>query len=349
MDTMEIVAFLGQHPEFRPAPLAELAGAYCAAWRWLRNDYRDETHALSVFAFGRGNYRYITRDREWQQTVGFFGKLADAHMKLMPVLERERIAQIPARIVLPDVARFDFFRREPRQAGVWLVRQGPLRFSLPITTGTQPGVADYLPSPHGLAGFAAPVEQRFAALVPYLELQDGRIMVAADGADEIEPAADGHSLRVVWRRWAVVGAKSGEFIDPHVTSEVVFRLNGVTLAREETLKAAEPLTIRRWWVAVPTTAARLTPQLDEDRKWRRLESADGILDVLSPTADWPLSESLVATGDSPLGRGARGAVPFHLLYESHNLRLLPGQPVGWRITLRAVALAPPEHLTSTEK
>src|SRR5262249_55005455 len=82
MDTMEIVAFLGQHPEFRPAPLVELAGAYYAAWRWLRKDYRDEAHALSVFAFGRGNYRYITRDREWQQTVGFFGKLADAHAKL---------------------------------------------------------------------------------------------------------------------------------------------------------------------------------------------------------------------------------------------------------------------------
>lgn len=349
MDTMEIVAFLGQHPEFRPAPLAELAGAYYAAWRWLRKDYRDEAHALSVFAFGRGNYRYITRDREWQQTVGFFGKLADAHMKLMPVLERERVAQIPARIVLSDVARFEFFRRDSRPAGVWLVRQGGLRFSLPITTGTQPGVADYLPAPHGLAGFAAPVEQRFAALVPYLELQDGRVIVAADGADVIEPAADGRSLRVVWRRWALVGAKSGEWVDPGLTSEVVFRLNGALLTREETLKAAAALTVRRWWVAVPTTAARLTPQLDEGRRWSRLESADGRLDVLPPTADWPLSESLVTAGDSLLGRGARGAIPFHLLYESHNLRLLPGQAVRWRITLRAAVLAQPEHLTSREK
>src|SRR5262249_3551836 len=88
MDTMEIVAFLGQHPEFRPAPLERLAGAYEAAWRWLRHDYREKTHLLSVFAFGRGNYRYISRDREWQQTVGFFGKVADAEMKLKPALER---------------------------------------------------------------------------------------------------------------------------------------------------------------------------------------------------------------------------------------------------------------------
>src|SRR5712664_561666 len=32
MDTMEIAAFLGKHPEFRPAPLPHLASAYFAAW-----------------------------------------------------------------------------------------------------------------------------------------------------------------------------------------------------------------------------------------------------------------------------------------------------------------------------
>ena len=30
------------------------------------------THLLSIFAFGRGNYAYISREREWQQTTGFF-------------------------------------------------------------------------------------------------------------------------------------------------------------------------------------------------------------------------------------------------------------------------------------
>ncbi len=43
MDTMEIAAFLGKHPEFRPAPLPQLASAYFAAWSWLRSDFNDET------------------------------------------------------------------------------------------------------------------------------------------------------------------------------------------------------------------------------------------------------------------------------------------------------------------
>ncbi len=337
MDTMEIVGFLATHPEFRPAPLANLATAYLLAWRWLRRDYRNDTHQLSVFAFGRGNYRYITREREWQQTVGWFGKVADSHMKLMPVLEREQIAQIPARLSLANVARFEFFRHGARKAGVWLVRQGPLNFTLPLTTGPQPGVSDYLPAPHGLAGFAAPVEQLFPALVPYLELQDGRVIVATDGADEIEPAADGRSMKVVWRRWALTGSKSGELVDPHLTSEVVFRLDGTTLKREETLTASEPLTIRRWWMAIPTTARRYVQPAADGQKWMRLESADGILEIASPVADWTIAESLMATGDSPMGRGARGAVPMYVLYEAHNLKLEAHRPLRWRIALRALA------------
>jgi hypothetical protein len=65
MDTLEISAFLGSYPQFRPAPLAQLTSAYYAAWRWLRSDFNDQTHLLSVFAFGRGDYSYITKEREW--------------------------------------------------------------------------------------------------------------------------------------------------------------------------------------------------------------------------------------------------------------------------------------------
>jgi len=35
LDSMEIVGFLAEHPEFRPAPLADLAGVYYAAWNSL--------------------------------------------------------------------------------------------------------------------------------------------------------------------------------------------------------------------------------------------------------------------------------------------------------------------------
>ena len=337
LDTLEIVGFLGQHPEFRPAPLPDLASAYALAWRWLRSDYRDDAHLLSVFAFGRGNYRYINPDREWQQTVGFFGKLADAHMKLMPVLRREHVEKIPARLSLPAVARFVFFNNGPRKAGVWIVRQGPLSFTLPITTGTQPGISDYLPAPHGLAGFTAPVEQIYPSLVPYLALEDDRIVVASDGADEIEPSSDGRSMRIVWRRWALIAAKPGTLVDPHVTSEVTFRIDGSTLVREETLTASEPVTIRRWRFIVPTTAPRVAQRSNDTSKWMRFESPDGVLEVQPPTADWPVKETIVATGDSALGRGPRLGVPLHLVYDSQDIRLEPQRPVRWRIALKASA------------
>ena len=60
LDTPEILAWLAKHPEFRPAPLTELAALYNQAWRWLRADFNDKMHLFSVFAYGRGNYKYIS-------------------------------------------------------------------------------------------------------------------------------------------------------------------------------------------------------------------------------------------------------------------------------------------------
>lgn len=334
LDTLEIVAFLARHPEFQPAPLGELAAAYYQAWRWLRHDYDVKAHKLSLFAFGRGNYAYISPDREWQQTTGFFGKAALAHMLFTEALAKEGLKQFPRSIVRRDLARFEFFRRGERPAGVWLVRQGPLSFTLPITTGTKPGVADYLPAPHGLAGFAAPVEQVYPALVPFVEFENGRVLTASDGADEIEPAADGKGLRAVWRRWALVGSKSGQLEDPHVTTEVVWRIEGSTLTREETLRASADVTVRRWRVAVPTTAARSEVNFDAGLRRDRFVSDGGILEV-SAAADWPLNVSVQAAGGGALGRGARGGVPLHLVYEARDVSLKAGRPARWRITLKA--------------
>jgi hypothetical protein len=158
LDTLEIAAFLGEHAEFRPAKIEDLAGVYNLAWRWIRKDYSDETHNFSVFAFGRGNYSYINPSREWQQTGTGFGKIILAHDSFMKTLERENVLQIPASPKFNKVARFEFFEKKPnRQFGVWLVRQGALQFALPVTTGTKPAIADYLPAPFGLAGFSAPV------------------------------------------------------------------------------------------------------------------------------------------------------------------------------------------------
>jgi hypothetical protein len=332
-DTMEIVAFLARNPEFRPAPLEQLASAYYQAWRSLRHDYNDKTHMLSVFAFGRGNYSYITPEREWQQTTSFFGKAALAHLLFMEALAHENITQFSSKINRPDLARFEFFRHGERSAGVWLVRDGPLYFTLPITTGTKPGVADYLPAPSGLTGFAAPVEQVYPSLVPFIELSDGRVLVAGDGADEIKPAADGRSLRAVWHRWTVVGGKAGVLVDPHITSEVVWRVQGTTLTREETLKSTEAITLRRWWVAATTTGSRSEVNFAEGQRLDRFETSEGALSVAA-TADWPLKISLQSTGNGALGRGARGAIPLNLVYESGGLELAPNKPRHWRIVIK---------------
>jgi hypothetical protein len=321
LDTPEIVGFLALHPEFRPAPLADIAALYYQAWNYLLHDYRSDAHLLSIFAFGRGNYGYISRDREWQQTTGFFGKLANSHTPIMNALEKEGITTFPVVPVLPPVARFEFFRKTAeRSAGVWVVRQGALRFALPITTGPKPGMSDYLPAPHGLAGFAAPVEQIYPVFTPYVELADGRTVVATDGADVIEPASDGRSLRVRWNKWAVVGTPSGKLQDVGLVSQVVWAIENGTLTREETLSSSGAVKIRRWWLAVPSTYDRVETETIKGVRVDRFGSAKGSLEVRMIDVNFPLKTSIVASGNSVLGRGVHGAIPLHLVFEAKDLQ-----------------------------
>jgi hypothetical protein len=330
LDTLEIVAFLAEHPEFRPAPLADLVSLYARAWRWLRRDYQDDRRLLSVFAFGRGNFAYITLDREWQQTTGFFGKAQVANVALEAVMAREGLTMCPAKPALGAVARFQFFRADGnRPAGVWVVRQGPLRFALPITTGTRPAVADYLPAPHGLGGFAAPVERDVPALVPYLDLRENETIVTSDGADGIYPSADGRELRVVWRRWARVGAQAGELVDPGLASEVRWTIHDDgALERVETLTARAQVTIRAWRLIVPSTAATATVAADSTL----LSGTEGRLGVQVRTP-WAINSQVLATGDDPAGRGPRGPIPLHLVYDARDVKIAPGRPLTWRLTL----------------
>jgi hypothetical protein len=332
LDTPEIVGFLALNPEFRPAPLADIAALYNQAWNYLLHDYRTDTHLLSIFAFGRGNYSYITREREWQQTTGFFGKLANSHTAIMNALEKENVGSFPAVPLLRDVARFEFFRNAPeRPAGVWLVRQGELRFALPITTGPKPGISDYLAAPFGLAGFAAPVEQTYPVLVPYVELEDGRTVVAADGADAIEPSADGRTLSARWTRWVTIGGKSGEWNDVGLTSEVVWRITGNSISREETLSSAKPLMIRSWRMAVPTSYGKVDSELVGNKRIDRFSSNQGSLSVELSDNSFPIATSIIATGNGPLGKGVHGPVPLHLVLEAKNINV--SSPVKYRLTL----------------
>ena len=331
LDTPEIVGFLASHPEFRPASLADIAALYYQAWSYLLHDYRADAHLLSIFAFGRGNYSYISREREWQQTTGFFGKLANSHTPIVNALDREGVTTFPVVPSLKPVARFEFFRKgTERVAGVWVVRQGDLRFALPITTGPRPGISDYLPAPYGLPGFGAPVEQSYPAATPYLELADGRVVVATDGADAIEPGADGRSLRVRWNRWAVVGTKSGDLQDVGLTSEVVWRIENGTLVREETLSAKEQVTIKSWRMAVPSTHDKVqTTDLRSE-----FNSKSGSLEVEMNGMNFNPRSSIIAGGDGPLGRGVRGAIPLHVVFEAKDIVVNPQQPLMNRLTLK---------------
>ncbi len=169
--------------------------------------------------------------------------------------------------------------------------------------------------------------------MPFLELVDGRVLVAGDCADEVYPGADGKSLRAIWRRWAVIGSKAGQLADPHITAEVTWRLEGKTLKRDETLKSTEAVTLKRWWIAVPTTAATGQVEFKQGQRWDRMNLGEATLSIAA-AADWPLMISVKATGDGPLGRGARGPLPLHLIYESHDLELKPDKPAHWRLTLR---------------
>jgi len=336
LDTPEIAGFLAAHPEFRPAPLSDIAALYYQAWNYLHHDYRPDAHLLSIFAFGRGNYSYISREREWQQTTGFFGKLANSHTSLMNALVNEGVTTFRAVPSLGRVSRFEFFRRDPdRVFGVWLVRQDALRFALPITTGPKAGASDYLPAPFGLAGFAAPVETVYPALVPNIELADGRIVVTTDGADSVEAATDGQSLRIRWKRWAVVGGSPGKPVDVGLTSEVTWRIVNGTLVREETLTADKPLTIRSWRLAVPSTYANVSTEQDvRGKRVDRFFSHRGALEVQLTGESFPIKRSVMATGDSALGRGVHGAIPLHLRFDAENLTLQTNRPLKYRLTLR---------------
>jgi hypothetical protein len=329
LDTLEIVAFLSENPEFRPAPMLELAAIYNQAWRWIRADYNDETHVFRVFDPGRGNYSYINPKREWQQTGTGLGKIILANSLFLRALKREKIAAFPAAPALADVARFDFFEKtEDKQLGVWLVRKGKLRFALPITVGTKPGVADYLPAPFGLPGFAAPVEEVYPSMVPFLTLADGKTYSASEGADKIELGPDGLSLRILNKKWSRIGSRSGERFSSDIISVVDWKIDSSQLIRTEKLTAVSDIVIDRWKFALPSTAS----MVKSEGNTFILEGREGRLKVVfEPLAGTAFTT--ISTDDGKLGNGVLGGIPVHIVAETRNITLKKDESITWKLSL----------------
>jgi hypothetical protein len=309
--------------------MTELAAVYNQAWRWIRADYNDETHMFRVFDYGRGNYSYINPKREWQQTGTGFGKIILANHSFIKTLEREKITDFPSAPALPDVARFDFFLKgKDRQYGVWLVRRGNLQFALPITVGTKPGISDYLPTPYGLTGFSAPVEQVYPSLTPFWTLADGSVYSASDGADEILPGADALSISTINSKWAKIGSPSGTNFTNGLRSEVEWRLNGRKLIRRETVAATSDVSVKNWKFALPSTATAV----EQNGVAFDLASSGWILRTeFKPMPDTRFS--VVTTGNSLLSKGVLGPVPIHLIAERGAFSLKKGESVSWELTL----------------
>ncbi|MDE3098147.1 MAG: hypothetical protein KGJ88_01605 [Verrucomicrobiota bacterium] len=353
MDTMDIIGFLADHPQFRPAPLKDLASVYFAAWHSLLRDYHG--HLLNMFGFGRGNYDYMTVAREWQQTMDFFYKSAESLQHLASAMRAEHVTEFPATPDLPNVARFDFFRKNDgeggREAGAWLVRRGALHFTLPFTTGIRPAISDYLPAPHGLPGFAAPVEQMAPVLTPFLTLADGRTLAAADDADQIIPAKDGLGVTAIWHRFAQIiavppGARTNadlpfgqpeQFANVGLTSRVTWKLNGDTLIRAERLSATNTIVIRLFSVIFPSTANHVWTTCNRGRRADTFSGSDATLEVSAAARGVKFNESLEATGNSAMGRGTLRPIPLILHITAGNILVKPGKPFEWMIRIQSLS------------
>jgi hypothetical protein len=350
MDTLDIIGFLAAHPEFRPAPLADLSGVYFAAWNSLLRDYEPDRHLLNMFKFGRGSFHYVTVERQWQQTTGFYFKAGESLQNLTAAWRAENVSKFPAMPDLPEVARFDFFRKGGREAGAWLVRDHQFQFALPFTTGGgsgfRAGLSDYLPAPHGLAGFAAPVEQIAPVLTPFLELTNGQTLAACDGADKIIPDKNGLGVTAIWNRFAQINVASAntnsdlpfgepeKFAEPGLTSEVVWKLEGDTLVRTEKISSENPTTLRRFSVIFPSTGDFVSTRFEHGRRIDTFTGKDAALEVSVAGKNVSFTENLQATGNSGLGKGTRGAVPLILQITADDLKLKPGRPLEWTIRLR---------------
>ena len=118
-----------------------------------------------------------------------------------------------------------------------------------------------------------------------------------------------------------------------LTSEVVWRIDNGMISREETLSSEQTVTVKSWKLIVPSSYGQVETEINPGRRTDRFTSNAGMLSVQSSWTTFPVNVSIVAAGDSPLGRGVHGAIPLHLVFEAHNLVVQNGKPLRYKVAL----------------
>jgi hypothetical protein len=86
-----------------------------------------------------------------------------------------------------------------------------------------------------------------------------------------------------------------------------------------------PVTGSRWHVSTAADGVRTDT----------FDGTEGRLAATLTHVDWPYTISVLATGNAPDGRGARGPVPLHLEFETRDLVLRPDAQRRWTLRLQS--------------
>jgi len=70
---------------------------------------------------------------------------------------------------------------------------------------------------------------------------------------------------------------------------------------------------------VPASYDQVETEMIQGVRVDHFRSAKATLDVRMSEANFPLKASIIAAGNSALGRGVHGAIPLHLVFEAQDI------------------------------
>jgi hypothetical protein len=136
--------------------------------------------------------------------------------------------------------------------------------------------------------------------------------------------------------------KAGETVNPGLTAEVRWSIEGNSLLRAETISASAPIKVRRIWVIIPTSGDHDSTRFDAGIRTDQFDSSEGSLEATVTAADWPFHAAIFTPGNSALGKGNRGPIPLYLELDANDVTLQPGKPMKWTLRLTVLPLNMPE-------